>query len=499
MSNEENNTANNAVNNTAENTPNNPTNNQNNNQTNGNASTTTPQTHSEKENEHLAEVKSNKAKSEDNLNLPTYEEAVSFNSFVSNLETAGGNVAPNSSFYITDPTIMNQQQQHQHQNNEKPLHSTTPSPYLTQSQPAYQSYSPQQPQQQLPQQPPHSPQQPPKSPQQQKANSTYLQSPTYNAANVSLLDGKPSRPINSSSSPNISYTNPNTSFVQGQPVNPNASFVQGQPLQNVGVPTAPPSNTGSNVYPSAPAEPMITSPQSQPSNLPYPPPVQQGSYMAPAVVPAVLPAVAPGQYMSGQYMPPAPPFVKHRFDSKKPESETNQNFETCFDGEYPDMNGCISIGTGIIGSRKTQVKALGRENVIKSSIGLSIVDIRGARVLCGESRIVLDGSLGKLIIVVPKYISIVMEDQYCIGEVFSYRPTEIPVNESVQKGLPVIRIVVKNTVGDVNIVEEEASLNISADNLNNKIKKLRKEYGKKNNNNNNNNYNNNIIIIIIII
>ncbi|ORX42836.1 hypothetical protein BCR36DRAFT_415889 [Piromyces finnis] len=395
------------------------------------AGASTPnQVNNEKENEHLAEVKNNKMKNEDQLNLPTYEEAVSFQSFVDNLETPGENVQPNSSFYISNSLNINQQQS---QMNEKPLHSTTPAP-------SYNSVLPQQ----LLQQYPSQPSQPL---QQQNDNSSYLQSPS-NAGNVSLLEGQPSKPFNSSST---STPIPSAPVISGSNIYPSA-----------------PTNSCSNVYPSAPIADSSISPS---TTTPYPP-VPQGSYMQPPMV-------------SGQYNPSIPQFVKHRFDTKKPESASNQNFETCFDGEYVDMNGCNTIGTGIIGSRKTQVRALARDNIIKSSIGLSIVDIRGARILNGESRIVFDGTLGKLIFVVPKYISIIMEDQFCIGEVFSYRPTEIPVDESMKKGLPVLRVVVKNSVGDINIIEKEADVNISSDSLNNELKKLRKQYGKKNKHNNN--------------
>jgi len=139
--------------------------------------------------------------------------------------------------------------------------------------------------------------------------------------------------------------------------------------------------------------------------------------------------------------------------------------------------------------KKIEVPALARINVVKSTIGNNIIDIRGARILNGESQIIFDGTLGRIILVVPKHLSLIIEDQYCLGEVFSYRPNEIPVDEAVKKGLPIIRVMVKNTVGDVNIIEKEIDLTISAESLSHEIKKYRKEYSKKNNKNNKNNNN----------
>jgi len=410
---------------------------------NNQSSNSTTQGNNEKENEHLLNVEANK-KHESLLKLPSYEEAVSFNSFVSNLE-ANGNNGANSSFYIQNNSFSNQPQQSLQ---EKPLHSIYP-------------VHP-------------SPQQlaiPPKSQEQNKRNSTYLQS-TANAANVSLLEGQPSKPVNSSQSnasapPPTSNTYTPTAPMAISPTTPPSNLQYPPAPQS----SYPPSPMQAGLQGSYPPSPMPAGPQGS-----YPPPPMQAGPQV-SYPPPPMQAGPQGLYpppMQSQYVP----FKKHRFDSKKPESATNQNYEVCYDGEYTDMNGVIIIGTGIIGSRKTEVKALARENIVKSSVGFSVVDIRGARILNGESKIVFDGTLGKIILVIPKHLAVVMEEYYCIGEVFSYRPNEIPVNEAVEKGLPVIRVVIKNTIGDVNIIEEEADVNVSSDSLNTKVKKLRKQYGK---------------------
>jgi predicted membrane protein len=192
------------------------------------------------------------------------------------------------------------------------------------------------------------------------------------------------------------------------------------------------------------------------------------------------------------YGVPPPTLPKHRFDPNQPESAVNYNFETCYDGEYPDMNGSQLIGTGIIGSRKTEVKYLARINSIRSNIGLSVVDIRGARIFNGETQIVFDGTIGKIILVVPLYCALTIDDSYCIGEVFTHRPCEVSINDAMQKGLPIIRVMIKNTVGDINIIEKEYNVNVTSESLNNELKRLRKNYSKNNKNNNNKQNQNNI-------
>ena len=578
MSNEE---EKNTATNNSKNENNNNSNNNNLNDVNNSTATTLTPSNNEK-----ANLASEPPKpTDDKLTLPSYEEAVNFNSFVSNLEGKGENTAINSSFYIS---------------NQDPNES-----YVSQQ--SFQVYSAQQ---------------VPQSQQQKAPGSQQPQGSTYslnsNTGNTSFLQGQPSKPVNNQgqnvvnnsniqgtpTNPNDSYnitqsanssnsflqgqpskpisptngsspfligqpasaisntsylqnqpsqpvnSNPNTSYLQSQPYqpvnsNPNTSFFQGHPSQPVQEQQPPNSNnnlgatqlseskkTGSTSYLTSqsnntnisylqgqPSKPINSNTTSQPapqgsyyqappgqpgqpapqgSYYQAPPgqpgqPTPQGSYPYVAPTPVnntganVYPPVPTGSQYSNnnntgsfsQY-PPAP---KHTFDRSKPESATNQNFETCYDGEYQDMNGTITIGTGSIGTKKIQVPALSRMNIVKSTIGNNIIDIRGARILNGESQIVFEGTLGRIILVVPKYISLIIEDQYCIGEVFSYRPTEVPVNEAMKKGLPVIRVTVKNTVGDINIIEKEIDLTISSEGLSSEIKKLRKEYFKNSNKN----------------
>jgi len=463
---------------------------------------------------------------DENLNLPSYEEAVSF-SLENNLEGDGQNQVIESSFYI--PPQQNQQSYSQ---------------FHSQSVPT--------------------PQQPVQAPgNQTKVKSTYLQA-TSNNSSISYLQGQPSRPINVNAypiaTPNTSFTqpsNPNGSFLQGQPsrpinandsfvqnqqpTNPNGSFIQnkqpdnannsflqGQPSRPINangsyVQGQPPLSNGSYVQgqPGQPGQPPLSNGsyvQGQPGQPGQPPvsngsyvqgqPVTQGStyypnqsyYVQPPgptntgsnIYPTIPSTSPPGTIQYGVPIMPynAPTLPRHRFDPNQPESVTNYNFETCYDGEYQDMNANQLISTGVIGSRKTEVKFLARVNTIRSSIGLSVVDIRGARILNGESQIIFDGTIGKIILVVPLYCSLTINDSYCIGEVFSHRPCEVPVNEAMQKGLPIIRVMVKNTVGDINIIEKEYNVNVTSESLNNEFKKLKKNFYKKNKHNKQNNGNN---------
>ncbi|KAG4099087.1 hypothetical protein H8356DRAFT_1038038 [Neocallimastix lanati (nom. inval.)] len=264
---------------------------------------------------------------------------------------------------------------------------------------------------------------------QQQQDSPYLLNNTSN--NTSFLQIQPSKSITSTTS--------TSSFLIGQPVSTSSNTSQPiNPLNS--------ANNDSTTQSSKPVETNNISYQIKPGQ-----PVPQNSYF---------------QVQQGQ------PVTQ--------ESASNQNFETCYDGEYQDMNDTITISTGTFGTRKIQVKALARVNMVKSTIGNNIIDIRGARLLNGESQIIFDGTLGRLILVVPKYLSLIIEDQYCIGEVLSHRPTEVPVNEAKKKGLPIVRVMVKNTLGDVNIIEKGVNISVSTESLNLEIKKLRKEYIKNN-------------------
>jgi len=353
----------------------------------------------------------------DNLELPSYEEAVSFQSFS---EENSEKLSPSSSTYV-------------------PNQNPYPSFIDHQSSQIYSA-------QQIPQ----------SQPQQLQSSTCVLNSTSDNTTTQSSKTMK-ANSISLFPASNTSYQTqpgqpvPQNSYYQIQSV-PQSSYYQvqqGQPVPQdiysyVGSPTS--INASANIYPTAPSV---------------------------------------SQYSDRETLSQSVPPPKHTFDCNKPESASNQNFETCYDGEYQDMNGNVTISTGTFGTRKIQVKALARINMVKSTIGNNIIDIRGVRLLNGESQIIFDGTLGRIILVVPKYLSLIIEDQYCIGEVFSHRPTEIPVNEAKKKGLPIIRVMVKNTVGDVNIIEKGVNISVSTESLNIEIKKLRKEYIKNNKKNSN--------------
>ncbi|KAL6631772.1 hypothetical protein U3516DRAFT_579220 [Neocallimastix sp. 'constans'] len=384
---------------------------------------------------------------DDNLELPSYEEVLNFQLYS---EENSENLSPRSSQYAPNKNQYDSFVDHQSS-------QIYPAQQIPQSQPLQQ-----------------------KAPgTQQQQDSPYLLNNTSN--NTSFLQIQPSKSITSTTS--------TSSFLIGQPVSTSSNTSQPiNPLNSANndstTQSSKPVETNNISYQIKPGQPV---PQNSYFQVQQGQPVTQGIYSyvvspTPINASANIYPTAPtvSQCNDKETFSQSIPSSKHTFNCNKPESASNQNFETCYDGEYQDMNDTITISTGTFGTRKIQVKALARVNMVKSTIGNNIIDIRGARLLNGESQIIFDGTLGRLILVVPKYLSLIIEDQYCIGEVLSHRPTEVPVNEAKKKGLPIVRVMVKNTLGDVNIIEKGVNISVSTESLNLEIKKLRKEYIKNN-------------------